>query len=92
VKVLTVFAMSPKTEDQRHSYTSSVHLAEDVVVYFVILAALVVDLFVDELVVFAVCVVDIPFDVVETAFRVVEVFCWVVETALLFFLGAAVTV
>jgi hypothetical protein len=84
--------MSPKTEDQRHSYTSSVHLAEDVVVYFVILTDFVVDPFVDKLGVFAVCVVDDAFDVVETTFKVVEVFCWEMETALLLCMDAAVTV
>jgi hypothetical protein len=84
--------MSPKTEDQRHSYTSSVHLAEDVLVCFVILGDFVVDPFVDELGVLAVCVVDDAFDVVEITFRVVEVFCWGVGTALLLCLSAAVTV
>jgi len=74
--------MSPTTEDQRHSYTSSVQelVAADVVAYFVVLVGGFV---VENIVDLVVCVAVTAFEVVEAAFVVLEVLRCVVATALL---------
>jgi len=65
-------------------------MAEDVVVvlYFVVLAGLVVDLFVDVIVVLTICVVVAALKIVE----VLEVLRWLVGAALFLFPDVTVTV
>jgi hypothetical protein len=87
--------MSPATKDQRHSSLSLVHLAEDRVVYCVVLLGLIVDVVVVPafgVVEGALGVVEGAFRVVESAFGVVEGAFGVVETVLFFFPALTVTV